>query len=81
MIPTTLTVVGEDAAVEYPSPVEITPTFSERPLRVYTGEALFRVRITAGHAKTDTVELILSYQACDDSSCLPAVKKRISLDG
>jgi uncharacterized protein YyaL (SSP411 family) len=81
MIPTTLTIVGADASVEYPPGEEKTLAFTDRPVHVYSGEISLRVRLAAPDVGKDAVQLFLSYQACDDSACLAPVKKRIELHG
>jgi len=82
LIPTTLTVVGEasrGAEVEYPPGEEQRFSFSEEPIHVYSGEVTIVVRITAPLPKGAAVRLNLSYQACDDSACLPPVTKQIEV--
>ena len=81
MIPTTLTVVGAEGSVEYPPGEETTLAFAQLPVRVYSGEISLRVRLAAPSVDKDSVQLYLSYQACDDSACLVPIKKRIELHG
>ena len=82
LIPTTLTVVGEaarGAEVEYPPGEEQNFAFSGRPIRVYGGDVTLVVRVPAPLPKGAAVRLNLSYQACDDSACLPPVTKQVDV--
>jgi uncharacterized protein YyaL (SSP411 family) len=82
LVPTTLTVAGDaarGAAVEYPAGAEQQFAFAESPIRVYGGEVTLVVRFTAAPAKGSAVRLNLSYQACDDSACLPPVTKPLEV--
>ena len=66
---------GSGLAVEasYPEPSEQALAFADEPVRVYEG----RVEIDAALRKTgegdgvEPGELVVTYQACDDSRCLP----------
>lgn len=78
MFPTSLTI--EDApdfeVVEicYPAGRRARYSYSETDLVVYDGEAVLGVLLKAKDALSEgtrTLKACLSYQACDDTSCLP----------
>jgi len=86
LIPTTLT-------TQLPAGIELVDTiyppgklekFSFSPdksLDVYTGSVTLRVRLTAKSGATSgttTIPMMLRYQACNDSACLPPVKVPVS---
>ncbi len=76
LVPTTLSVIGrDDARVEYPAGEEQGFAFSG-PFRVYEGEVELVVRFAKPPEKGQSVDLALSYQACDFSACLPPTTKR-----
>lgn len=92
LIPTVL-LVSSDAGIEsknilYPSPKEILLGFSETPVSVYEGTIYIGVllkipnKIKNGEYK---VKITLSYQGCDDATCLPPntaeTYLNISIDG
>jgi uncharacterized protein YyaL (SSP411 family) len=77
LLPTTLIVAGAVATVEYPPPQEMRVQFSDEPILVYTDRVTLHAVFSVPVARP---ELILTYQACDDSACLPPVKKRFILE-
>jgi hypothetical protein len=79
LIATSLHVSRSDASIVYPVGEERTFPFSDQALRVYTGKVGITVRFASEIPPDVPLELTLSYQPCDDSSCLPAVQKRIVL--
>ena len=82
LIPTTLTPqppAGFDVAdTVYPDGHEEKFSFSpNKPLNVYTGKVVLRLKLTA-HADAalgaTTIPITLRYQACNDTTCLQPVK-------
>ena len=80
LIPTTLEVrvpAGwPQPRIDYPAGEMKTFAFEEEPLSVYEGEVLFDVRIDLpddAPSGVRTLAFDLTYQACDDRSCLPPV--------
>lgn len=86
LIPTTL-------APQLPAGIELVDTiyppgklekfsFSpDKPLDVYTGSVTLRLRLTAKSGATSgttTIPMMLRYQACNDTACLPPVKVPVS---
>lgn len=86
LIPTTLAVETPAGwrveGVDYPAGKLVTFAFEEQPLSVYEGRVglLARLAVPADARPGDaTIELALTYQACDDRSCLPPVTERQSV--
>ena len=71
--------IGDDAAeveeIEYPRAEMLRSQFSEQPIPVYSGEAAIRVRFRT--PRTRPPKLTLTYQACDETACLPPVTLNI----
>jgi uncharacterized protein YyaL (SSP411 family) len=63
-------------AMLYPQPVERTLPFADAPLRVYEGDATIVVRFASAPEQGSELNLSITYQACDDTACLPPVTKR-----
>jgi uncharacterized protein YcnI len=82
LIPTTLTPAapaGFDVAdTIYPDGREEKFSFSpNKPLDVYTGKVILRLKLTAHPAAAlgaTTIPITLRYQACNDTTCLQPVK-------
>ncbi|HTL28738.1 MAG TPA: protein-disulfide reductase DsbD domain-containing protein, partial [Tepidisphaeraceae bacterium] len=53
--------------------------FAEAPIRVYTGEASIAIRFKQALTKESQLRVAIQYQACDDSACLPPVRKQVSV--
>ena len=78
LIPTNLSLPDDaKAVVEYPPGEDQRFAFSEEPLRVYSGRVTLAVRFTNDRRGQAPVRMRLSYQACDDSTCLAPVTKAI----
>ena len=79
LIPTSLAAVDTGIVqVEYPPGEERKFAFAEEPVRVYDGA--FRIIVRFNEPPTgDKLTLRLTYQACDDSSCLPPITKQFEL--
>ncbi|MEZ6189752.1 MAG: protein-disulfide reductase DsbD family protein [Phycisphaerales bacterium] len=86
LIPTELTLVGADGyefAVQYPEPDMAEYVYADRPLSVFQGHVLFNTTLrrkptAAGPLPTDAA-LLLRYQACTDTACLPPATVRLPL--
>jgi hypothetical protein len=84
LIPTTLAVnepAGVVDSIDYPLAEEQSVAFMEAPIRVYSGEVTIAVQFRTPIIGQG-VKLSLSYQACDESACLPPVTKgvRVGVD-
>src|SRR5205823_5425360 len=74
LIATTLSATGAEIEVDYPPGEEQRFAFADRPIRVYEKSAQLAVRIKS--APSGRVTFRLTYQACTDNACLPAVTKQ-----
>ncbi len=78
-LPAGLTLNG----TEYPEGKLVKFEFSEKKLSVYEGRALIRLKMQAANdaplGKTK-VSMILRYQACNDSACLPPAKLPVEVE-
>lgn len=87
LIPTTLTATLPNGFqlvdTLYPQGKLVTFPFSpEKPLSVYAGKIILRLRISAlagAPLGPTTIPLTLRYQACNDSTCLPPVNIPVSV--
>jgi thiol:disulfide interchange protein DsbD len=86
LIPTTLTAQLPSGLRQvetvYPPQQSLKFSFSQTPLLVYTGRAPIFLRLEAGGDAplgAMTIPLILRYQPCNDTTCLPPVKIPISV--
>jgi len=86
LIPTTLTAqlpAGlKQVETVYPVQQSLKFSFSQTPLMVYTGRAPIFLRLEAGNDAplgAMSIPVVLRYQACNDSTCLPPVKIPISV--
>ncbi|CAN5498896.1 hypothetical protein BH09PLA1_BH09PLA1_21490 [soil metagenome] len=79
LIPTRLQ-IDRDAAVEYPDGVMKQFPFSDKPVAIYSGEIVVRVRFEEPPKFDPPLHVALTYQACDDSACLPPVTKQFELN-
>lgn len=69
--------------VKYPKAHDINLSFSDSPVSVYEGEVKFELTISVDKsalAGKQPVVLTLSYQACNDQSCLPPTSVSANLD-
>lgn len=78
MIPTQVTVQSKYKAKQlettYPEGSELTMEGFEDPVSVYEGEVLIRGEIQAATdaaGKTEELEFLVKYQACNEKTCLP----------
>jgi len=79
LIPTAATLTasaGSLSPVRYAKDEEKKFTFSDKPLRVYTGTVRFEtdLEVPAGASGDVSVEGNLSYQACNDQQCFPPAR-------
>jgi hypothetical protein len=81
VVPTRLTIdaaaVAQPPTIEYPAGLESNLAFADAPIRVYDGDVTIVVRFS--QPVTSDLRLSLTYQACDDSACLPPVTKRVEV--
>ena len=79
LIPTRLAVAdGADVAqIDYPPGEEQRFAFADQAVRVYGGNVTIAIRFLADQDPSALPKLTLSYQACDDSACLPPVTKQV----
>ena len=86
LIPTEISVVvptgWPEAEVTYPKGEIASFTFAEEPLSVYQGRSVIQIdtSVPAEAAGSATVEVTLTYQACNDTQCLPPVRTSQSID-
>lgn len=80
LIPTALEVEAPagwpQAAVTYPQGKKLAFAFAEEPLSVYDGRVVLVARLAVppeAGARAARIRASVTYQACDDSSCLPPV--------
>ncbi len=79
LVPTVLSVVeAPNATVDYPPGEERRFAFADEPNRVYDGSVMFVVRF-ATPPSGERITVRLTYQACDDSTCLPPITKQFHL--
>jgi uncharacterized protein YyaL (SSP411 family) len=86
LIPTNLSLVdaeGYKLDVRYPEPASQTYAYVDRPLSVFHGKVQIKAtisrKLTAKGAFPSTAGLLLQYQACTDTACLPPVTERLPL--
>jgi len=86
LIPTTLTAQLPSGLREvetvYPPQQSLKLSFSQTPLLVYTGRAPIFLHLQAANDAplgATTIPLVLRYQPCNDTTCLPPVKIPISV--
>jgi hypothetical protein len=80
LIATQVNVEAPGARIEYPPGEEQAFAFTQEPIRVYSGDMMFRVRFSPPLTPESKVRMSLSYQACDESACFPPVTKSIEVE-
>ncbi len=82
LIATSLRVVDDESttSIDYPAGEVRRFPFADQPLRVYTGEVTISVRFNSPRRGTDMLRVALTYQACDDTACLPPVTKTVPVE-
>jgi uncharacterized protein len=74
MIATNVTASGIDVdAIDYPPGAERELAFADEAMRVYEGQVIIVLHLK--HPPKGSFRLAVSYQACDESACLPPVTK------
>ncbi len=81
LVPTGLSVRGRAIveAIEYPPGEERRLAIVETPVRVYDGDVTIVIRFKDPPASK--VHVSVTYQACDESACLPVMTKSIEVGG
>jgi hypothetical protein len=79
LIPTRIGVEGAapGVVIEYPPGEEVSFPFASEPVRVYAGDVKFVLRFNA--PVSSDVRVNVTYQACDESACLPPVTTRVEV--
>ena len=80
LIPTALSVDAPGASIEYPPGQEQGFGFVDSPIRVYSGRVTLIVRFSPPPKPESTLRFKLTYQACDQSACLPPVSKQFEIE-
>ena len=80
LIPTTLTADIAGGEIEYPPGEQRQFSFSASPIRVYAGEVIIKIQFSIPLKPESQLRLALSYQACDETACFPAVTKQIEVE-
>lgn len=87
LIPTKIEIVlpagWPEASIDYPRGEMKTFAFADQPISVYEDEVALIATFTVPDSQTEgvvPVELQLTYQACDDRSCLPPVTTAKTFD-
>ena len=70
---------SRDVQVDYPAGEAQQLAFSDQPLHVYEGKTTLTVRFAAAQTGKDPIELAITYQACDESACLPPMTKQFTI--
>ena len=84
-IPTTVRATARGAKigrVSYPRGRNRKFDFSETPINVYEGNAMFRFDVTVPQSytgKTVAVRVVVNYQACTNEVCYPPKSKEVTL--
>jgi hypothetical protein len=82
LVGTELTMSGDGIKVDrvdYPPGEERRFAFADQPLRVYAGKVTVAVYLNRDITRGRTLNFALTYQACEDKSCLPPVTKQIEV--
>ena len=81
LIPTRISAETIDGAeVDYPPGEEQRFAFAEAPILVYSGAVTLALKFDSPPARGRPLRLTLSYQACDERSCLPPATQQIEVD-
>ncbi|MEA2711138.1 MAG: uncharacterized protein QOF78_3739 [Phycisphaerales bacterium] len=80
LIPTSIAVpAAEISEIAYPPGEERKFEFADAPVRVYEGAFTITIRFKQPPPTAEKLTLRLTYQACDDTSCLPPITKQFEL--
>ncbi|MDX1631626.1 MAG: thioredoxin family protein [Thermoanaerobaculia bacterium] len=72
-----------EAEIAYPEPIHATFTFAEEPLSVFEGETVIEGRLEIPSGAEEGMAPVrgeLTYQACNDTQCLPPVTTSAAVD-
>ncbi len=69
----------ENVRIEYPEAEQTDFAFSDRPLNVYQGVIAIDVHFEKASDANRGLAFALTYQACDESACLPPMTKQFDL--
>ena len=67
------------AQVTYPAAIEQRFPFADEAIRVYAGEVRFIVQFVQRPTAGASIRVSLTYQACDDSTCLAPTSKAVTI--
>ncbi|MFW5682984.1 MAG: DUF255 domain-containing protein, partial [Phycisphaeraceae bacterium] len=82
LVPTELSLRGAEGVeleVDYPEPASAAFAFADQPIDVYEGEVKLtaRLRKSADAQRVEPGELVVTYQPCDASRCLPPTTQAV----
>jgi len=82
LVPTELSLRGAEGVeldVDYPKSASGEFAFADQPIEVYEGEVKLtaRLRKSAGAQRVEPGELVVTYQSCDASRCLPPTTQAV----
>jgi uncharacterized protein YyaL (SSP411 family) len=73
LVPTAVTAEGGELRnLSYPAGQPVTAAFAHEPLSVYSGKVEIRGEVSG------TARLVVTYQPCDDTRCLPPVERTVT---
>ena len=80
LIPTSIAAVGTELSdVAYPAGAQRKLAFADEPLAVYDGAFTITLRFKQPPPTGQPLTLRLTYQACNEDSCLPPITKQFEL--
>jgi len=80
LIATSISAVGQEISdIAYPPTQQRKFSFADEPLPVYDGSFTITLRFKAPPPPDQPLTLRLTYQACNDDSCLPPITKQFEL--
>lgn len=68
------------AKVTYPDAMEQKFPFADEAIRVYAGDATFTIQFPERPKSGSSIRISLTYQACDDSTCLAPTSRAFEFD-
>ena len=82
LVPTELSLRGSEGIeleVDYPEPASGAFDFADEPIAVYEGNVRLtaRLRRSADADRVEPGELVVTYQPCDSTRCLPATTRKV----
>jgi uncharacterized protein YyaL (SSP411 family) len=80
LVPTRLTVPErDDVRIDYPPGQQRSFAFAEQPIVIYEGVVPITVRFARPLPSDAPIRMSLTYQACDETACLPQVTKEFGV--